>query len=147
VGVAQNLIGDGKVTPQPKRIDAITLFVEDLKGSKLFYQDVFGLPVVFEDENSAVFRLENTLINLLDSREAHELIEPGVVAGAGAGSRFQLTIPVDDVDAACAELEARGVKLLNGPLDRPWGVRTAAFTDPAGHVWEYAQQLPSVEGR
>ena len=133
------------MTATPKRIDALTLFVEDLERSKRFYQDVFGLPVVFEDENSAVFRFENTLINLLDVREARGLIEPGAVAGPEAGSRFQLTIPVEDVDAACAELRARGVELLNGPMDRVWGVRTAAFVDPGGHVWEFAQQLPAAE--
>lgn len=125
----------------PKNIDAVTLFVEDLDRSKLFYQDVFGLPVFFEDENSAVFRFENTLINLLKIHAARDLIEPGVVASPGTGSRFQLTIPVDDVDAACAELKTRGVELLNGPMNRVWGVRTASFTDPGGHVWEYAQRL------
>jgi catechol 2,3-dioxygenase-like lactoylglutathione lyase family enzyme len=132
----------GQVTESPKSIDAITLFVEDLERSKRFYQDVFGLPVVFEDANSAVFKFQNTLINLLVVPAARVLIGPGVVASPEAGSRFQLTVPVDDVDAACAELEARGVKLLNGPMDRAWGVRTAAFTDPAGHVWEFAQPLP-----
>jgi catechol 2,3-dioxygenase-like lactoylglutathione lyase family enzyme len=129
----------------PKTIDAITLFVEDLERSKLFYQKVFGLPVFFEDDNSVVFRFENTLINLLQISPARNLIDPGVVAEAGTGSRFQLTIPVDDVDAACAELEARGVELLNGPMDRAWGVRTASFTDPGGHIWEFAQRLPRTE--
>ncbi|MFE9364643.1 VOC family protein [Streptomyces sp. NPDC006978] len=38
-----------------------------------------------------------------------------------AGSRLQLTLPVDDVDAMCKEVAARGVTLLNGPMDRPWG--------------------------
>ena len=31
------------------------------------------------------------------------------------------------------------VELLNGPLDRPWGVRTASFSDPGGHIWEIAR--------
>jgi catechol 2,3-dioxygenase-like lactoylglutathione lyase family enzyme len=130
-----------------KSIDAITLFVEDLERSKLFYQDVFGLSVFFEDANSAVFRFENTLINLLKIPAAIDLIKPAVVANPGAGARFQFTIPVDDVDAACAELTARGVELLNGPMDRPWGIRTASFTDPAGHIWEFAQPLPRSETR
>lgn len=128
----------------PKNIDAITLFVEDLERSKLFYQDVFRLAVLFEDDSSAVFKFANTLINLLEIPAARELIEPGVVASPGAGSRFQLTIPVDDVDAVCADLKARGVKLLNGPMDRAWGVRTATVTDPGGHIWEFAQRLPSA---
>ena len=52
---------------------------------------------------------------------------------------MQLTITVDDVDALCADLTARGVELLNGPIDRPWGIRTASFMDPAGHIWEIAK--------
>ncbi len=86
------------------------------------------------------------MINLLKIPAARDLIKPGVVARPDAGSRSQFTIPVDDVDAACAELAARGVKLLNGPMDRPWGVRTASFTDPGGHIWEFAQPMPRTEG-
>jgi catechol 2,3-dioxygenase-like lactoylglutathione lyase family enzyme len=126
-------------------IDGITLFVEELERSKLFYRNVFGLSVFFEDENSAVFKFENTLINLLKIPAAVDLIKPGVVADPRAGSRFQLTIPVDDVDAACAELAARRVELLNGPMNRQWGIRTASFMDPAGNIWEFAQALPRTE--
>ncbi len=122
----------------PKAIGAITLFVEDLEAAKRFYQEVFGLPLKFEDAESAVFDFGNTLINLLIATAASELIEPAVVARRDAGSRLQLTIEVDDVDEMCAELAKRGVELLNGPMDRPWGVRTASFIDPGGHIWEIA---------
>ena len=61
-----------------------------------------------------------------------------MVAAQDSGSRVQLTILVQDVDATCAEREDRGVQMLNGPMDRPWGVRTASFTDPGGHIWEIA---------
>jgi len=43
------------------------------------------------------------------------------------------------VDAICVKLTERSVQLLNGPIDRPWGIRTASFTDPAGHIWEIAK--------
>jgi catechol 2,3-dioxygenase-like lactoylglutathione lyase family enzyme len=123
----------------PRGIGAITLFVEDLEASKQFYREVFGLSVTFEDDDSAVFDFGNTIINLLKTTAARELIEPAVVASREAGSRLQFTIQVDDVDAMCAELATRGVELLNGPMDRPWGVRTACFSDPGGHVWEIAK--------
>ena len=123
----------------PRGIGAITLFVEDVEAAKRFYQEVFGLPVVFEDENSAVFNFGHTLINLLKATAARDLIEPAVVARREAGSRLVLTVRVDDVDAMCLELATRGVELLNGPMDRPWGVRTASFSDPGGHIWEIAQ--------
>jgi len=129
-----------------KKIDVITLFVEELDRSKAFYENVFGLSVIYEDEDSAVFRFENIDINLLRLSAARELIDPGQVASREAGSRLQFTIAVDDVDAACAELAARGISLLNGPMNRPWGIRTASFTDPGGHIWEIAQDLPSAEG-
>ncbi len=122
----------------PGKIWAITLFVEDVEAAKQFYREVFGLPVVFEDDNSAVFDFGNAIINLLKTTEAYELIEPAAVASREAGSRLVLTIQVDDVDAICAELATRGVELLNGPIDRPWGVRTASFRDPGGHIWEIA---------
>ena len=49
------------------------------------------------------------LTTRLGDSAARELIEPAAVAGRDAGSRFQLTIWVDDADAACAELATRGV--------------------------------------
>ena len=64
--------------------------------------------------------------------------------GRGAGSRLQLSIWVDDADSVCADLHARGVSLLNGPMNRAWGMRTASFADPDGHIWEIAQELPTA---
>jgi catechol 2,3-dioxygenase-like lactoylglutathione lyase family enzyme len=122
------------------------MFVEDVEVSKAWYQNVFGLGVTYEDEDSAAFRFDNTIINLLSIPAARDLIKPGAVASREAGSRIQLTVWVDDADGVCAELEARGVVLLNGPMDREWGQRTASFTDPDGHIWEIAQELPEASG-
>ena len=124
--------------PWANGIGAITLFVDDVASAKAFYLEAFELPVHFEDDVSCVFKFGPTLVNLLATSEAGELIEPEPVGAAGGGARFQLTVDVADVDAVCARLAGRGVELLNGPIDRPWGVRTAAFRDPAGHVWEVA---------
>ena len=120
-------------------IGAVTLFVEDLEAAKAFYQKVFAKRVFFEDDNSAVFKFGGTLINLLKISEAPELIEPANVANREAGARVVFTLQVEDVDALCTELNKRGVELLNGPVDRPWGVRTASFRDPGGHIWELAE--------
>jgi catechol 2,3-dioxygenase-like lactoylglutathione lyase family enzyme len=122
----------------PGGIAAITLFVEDLAAAKRFYSDVFQLPVFFEDDNSTVFKFGDTLVNLLEASEAHALVAPATVATPDAGVRFQFTLGVDDVDAMVDELKSRGVELLNGPMDRPWGIRTASFRDPGGHIWEVA---------
>jgi len=123
------------------RVSAISLFVEDLPAAKSFYRDVFGLDVVFEDESSVCVKFGELFVNLLHVSAAQEQVEPAPVADRAAGSRFQLSVWVDDVDAVCALLKSRGVQLSTGPTDRAWGMRTATFTDPAGHSWEVAQEL------
>jgi catechol 2,3-dioxygenase-like lactoylglutathione lyase family enzyme len=122
-------------------IGAITLFVADVARSRAWYQQVFDRPIVFQDDVSTVFKLDNVLVNLLRVTEADELIGPAPVAPDDVGARFQLTVWVDDADAVCAELRERGAALINGPIDRAWGQRTACFADPDGHVWEIAQTL------
>ena len=112
--------------------------MEDVAAAKAFYREVFELPVHFEDDVSCVFAFGPTLVNLLAVGEAPELIGPAAVGSAQDGARFQLTVDVPDVDAVVARLRGRGVELVNGPMNRPWGPRTAAFRDPAGHMWEIA---------
>jgi lactoylglutathione lyase len=125
-------------------LEVITFYVESAQTAKTFYQDVFGLQVIYEDEVSAVLQLKNLMINLLQESEAPKLIEPAAVADRQAGSRLLLTIQVADAEAVCAQLREHGVTLLNGPVDRPWGRRTAAFADPDGNVWEIAQNIPQA---
>ena len=124
-----------------KSVGAITMFVENPQRSKSFYERVFGVEAVHEDENAVAFKFDNLIVNLLETPAAHELIEPSPVASQDSGARFQLTIWVENTDAVVEELAARGVELLNGPIDRPWGSRTAAFADPDGHIWEVAGEI------
>jgi catechol 2,3-dioxygenase-like lactoylglutathione lyase family enzyme len=129
------------VSESLKSVGAITMFVDDPKRSKEFYARVFEAPTVYEDDDSVAFEFENLIVNLLRAPAAHELIGPATVAPRESGARFQLTIWVEDADAVIEQLRSAGVELLNGPIDRPWGLRTAAFADPDGHVWEVAAKI------
>ncbi len=126
-------------------VEVVTLFAEDLAAARTFYREVFGLETIYEDEDSTVLKLQNLMLNLLAVSNAATLVEPVPVGAAGSRPRLLFTIRVADLDAVCAELARHGVALLNGPIDRPWGRRTAAFADAAGNVWEVAQLLPSPE--
>jgi lactoylglutathione lyase len=126
-----------------KSVGAITLFVEDPQRSKAFYASVFEVDAVFEDENSVAFRFDNLFLNLLKRGAAvNELLGP--VPAAEPGASFELTVWVEDADAVCSDLTQRGVSIVSGPLDRAWGMRTAAFLDPDGYVWEVAAEIPSA---
>ncbi len=119
-------------------VSVVTLFEDDLDEARDFYQRVFGQEMLFEDPDSVLFKFGGTFLNLLKRAAAREALTPGPVADRTAGARCQLTIFVDDVDARCEHLRATGAELLNGPMNRPWGMRTASFRDPSGHIWEIA---------
>jgi lactoylglutathione lyase len=124
-----------------KNVNVITLFTEDLAGTRSFYEEVLGLPVLGDHGDNVVFKLGNVMVNLARVSAAANFGAPMGVGAPEAGVRVVLPVAVDDVDAACAELARHGVALLDGPVDRPWGVRTASFADPAGHIWGLSQNL------
>ena len=125
----------------PNAIEVVTLFVDDIGEAKAFYAKVFEPRVLLEDDVSCVLKFDGAMVNLLQASQAPQLVQPFLVARAASGARMLLTIRVEDVDAVCTTLQNCGVAFLNGPIDRPWGRRTAAFADPFGHVWEVAQEL------
>lgn len=118
-----------------KGLFAVTLIVEDLEEAKAFYAKAFTQEVAWQDDDSAVYKVGATMVNLLKAGAAPELIDPAPI-GSPEGVRAVYTVQVDSVDAAAEELAAAGIALLNGPMDRPWGPRTLSFRDPAGNVWE-----------
>jgi lactoylglutathione lyase len=120
----------------------VTLVQERLDEAKAFYTEVFELQAAFEDESNVVFKVGDTVVHLLEVGAAPALIGPGPVAAPSAGHRVQLGVQVDDVDDLCRQLSQRGVRVLSGPMDRPWGIRTANFEDPGGHLWEVWTDLP-----
>ena len=122
-----------------KQIVAINLIVGDLDRSKTFYREVFGLPPQHEEEEVAVFRFKNMYV-MLQHDPAHQA-RPGEVLGLAQKGVGQFAIVVADVDAVAAELEEHGVKLISGPANRDWGMRTLTFADPGGYIWEIAQDV------
>lgn len=122
-------------------LGALTVFVDDLAAEADFCQQVLGLAVITSDEQSVLFTLGDTALNLLAVQHADELVTPAPTAAVTGAAQMLLTLWVPDVDAVCDQLRQRGVRLLNGPVDRSWGKRTAAFASPAGLVWEVAQDI------
>ena len=47
---------------------------------------------------------------------------------------------IRDVDAAFEQLQARGVEVVQEPIDQPYGVRDCALRDPAGNLIRLVQQ-------
>ena len=126
-----------------KSVNVITLFAEDLERSKEFYERVFEVAAIDEDETTAILKLDNLFLRLLGRGEAEEqMLRRVPLADSDSGVSFQLATFVEDADALCAELTERGVEILFGPVDRPWGVRHLAIRDPDGHLWVFSADIP-----
>jgi catechol 2,3-dioxygenase-like lactoylglutathione lyase family enzyme len=123
-------------------VNVITLFVEDQQRAKEFYERVFEVAPADENEGTVIFKFDNLFLRLLTRGEAEKEWLGMRLADSDAGASFQLAIFVDDADALCAELAERGVPIVSGPIDRPWGVRNAAFRDPDGHTWVISADIP-----
>ena len=133
--------GVGELSVPLQSVGAITLFVDDPQRSKRFYEDVFGLPVIYEDANSAVFRFENTIVNLLASTEAHGLIDPGDRRRPGGRIAFPALHLGGRHGCGVRAAGRTRRRAAQRPDDREWGKRTACFADPDGHIWEVAQDI------
>jgi len=119
-------------------IFAITLLSYDLDASRDFYQNKLELKEIYKDEVSSVYKAGSTMINLLAATQADELLGPATLSPQNIGTNAVYTLKCPDVNKAVEELKSKGVEMLNGPVDRPWGIRTASFQDPSGHTWELA---------
>ncbi len=62
----------------------------------------------------------------------------------GKTDRVLLCTRVENVDAAYAELSAKGVEFTLPPTDQYWGLRTAFFKDPEGNIWEIAHSIAAA---
>ncbi len=57
------------------------------------------------------------------------------------GSYFGVNLATPDLDATFARLEAGGADIVQEPIEQDYGLRDAAFRDPAGNLIRI-QQLP-----
>jgi catechol 2,3-dioxygenase-like lactoylglutathione lyase family enzyme len=114
--------------------------VDDIDQARRFYEDVLGLRTTTATEMGGLLHL-----HLAGGRDV--LVYAKGPAHSPA-SYTVLNFPVPDVDAAVAELTARGVQFLHydqPPTDatgvmRAGGPLIAWFTDPAGNVFSVIEQ-------
>ena len=118
-------------------LDYVILYVDDLERSLSFYRLLLGVVGARRSETYAELVLENCRLGFY-LREA----APDLLGRSSEGSGAELLFLVEDVDAEADRLRSAGVRILSGPLDRPWGHRTVHVEDPDGHVVELAREIP-----
>jgi catechol 2,3-dioxygenase-like lactoylglutathione lyase family enzyme len=134
------------------RITIITLGVDDLQRSLVFYRDGLGLKTdgivgtEFEDGAVVFIDLESGLKLALYPRKSLAK-DAGIPAGPPSATEFSLAhnvISKDEVDAVMEQARRAGAVIVKPAQDTFWGGYAGYFQDPDEHLWEVAwnPQMP-----
>jgi len=97
---------------------------QDAAAARRFYHDVLGLDVLMDQGWIVTYGSQETMS-----------VQVSFMAQGGSGTPVpDLSIEVDDVDAALAGMKAAGFAIEYGPADEPWGVRRFYVRDPFGRL-------------
>ena len=107
------------------RVGYLILYVYDIAESRDFYERRLGLRVIEADEDSVKLDAGRVILAL------HRAADYGVVLAGRRDDASDVVFLVDDLNAARADLEARGVAFIRR---RTYEIgRVTDFYDPNGH--------------
>ena len=96
----------------------------DVAAAKRFYHDVLGLDLLMDHGWIATYGSTETMSVQISFAEQ-----------GGSGTPVpDLSIEVDDVEAALQGMKQAGFSIEYGPADEPWGVRRFYVRDPLGRL-------------
>jgi lactoylglutathione lyase len=121
--------------------DYVILIVRDLDRALDFYTGVLGLGLGHRSGDYAQLQTGATRLALYTRSAMEKILAMALDPPPANAPGFEIGFKVADVDAAFAELVARGAPPAAPPTDRFWGQRTAYVRDPDGHLIELAQDL------
>jgi catechol 2,3-dioxygenase-like lactoylglutathione lyase family enzyme len=107
-----------------ERVDFVSVLTQDIERAKEFYAETLGLELETEGEHDMEFRLGQVTLDVFD---------PSSIGQPFAPSPAGLALRVPDVDAARAELEAKGVD-FDGDTIETSVCKQAWFKDPDGNA-------------
>ena len=106
-----------------ERVDFVSFLTEDIQRAKEFYGGTLGLEIESEGDSDMEFRLRQVTLDVFDPSSIGEPFAPTLAGFA---------LRVRDVDAARAELEAKGVQ-FEGDTIVTGVCKQASFEDPDGN--------------
>ncbi len=122
----------------------VILYHEDMAVTRAFYEQKLGLKLreVTYDWFVGYWVSDRHEMTLCISTSPEERQRWGA---NGKGVVVDFVVP--DVDEAYQSLLNLGIKFVEPPADKPWGLRTATFLDPAGYTLTITSYLPKGKHR
>jgi len=109
---------------QVEHVDFVSFLTQDIARAKRFYSEVLGLEIETESDSDMELRAGQVTLDVFDPSSIGQPFSP---------SPAGLALRVADVDAARAELEAKGV-VFDGETIETGVCRQAWFKDPDGNA-------------
>jgi methylmalonyl-CoA/ethylmalonyl-CoA epimerase len=135
------------------RIDHVGMAVPDLDEAIAFYEKTFGMALVHQEVNEAQ-GVREAMMAVGDSGSCVQLLAP--IGPESTIAKFldrngqgiqQVAYGVDDIDATCAELREKGVRLLYDEPRRGTADSRINFVHPkdaGGVLVELVEAAPSA---
>ncbi|MGC0332079.1 lactoylglutathione lyase [Streptomyces sp. SAI-170] len=121
----------------------VRLLVTDFAACYRFYADVLGLKPQSGAVDGPYEKFSPATgsagVALQDRAMMAEML--GELGDAASGHRSLVVLRVDDLDAYCEEITARGAELLHGPAPMSDRLRVAHVKDPEGNLVELQEWL------
>jgi methylmalonyl-CoA epimerase len=130
-----------------KRVEHIAIAVDSLRESIDLMRNTFGLPLEYEEQigqtRLAMLPVGETYLELLEGQGPQSGVTKWI--GEKGPGLFHICFEVEDIDAALAELKAKGVTLRDETPRTGHGGSRIAFLDPAstGNVLIELAELPA----
>lgn len=124
-----------------QRLSIVTLGVDDLARSRLFYE-ALGWAVATEEQSDSIvaFNLNGLALALYPKHKLRQEV-PTAIADAPGHPPFTLAYNVGspaEVDAVLAEAQAAGARIVKPAAKVFWGGYSGYFADPDDILWEVA---------
>ncbi|MFH9548681.1 VOC family protein [Streptomyces sp. NPDC051445] len=121
----------------------IRLLVTDFAACYRFYADVLGLKPQSGAEQGPYEKFSATTgstgIAIQDRAMMTRVL--GELGDTANGHRSLVALRVDDLDATCERITARGATLIHGPAPMTDRMRVAHLKDPEGNLVELQEWL------
>jgi catechol 2,3-dioxygenase-like lactoylglutathione lyase family enzyme len=104
------------------------LVTERPAETRAFYEGFLGFRVAMEQDGLLMLASTSTpTTQVIVAWQSPTAMDPEVLG-------IDVSVEVDDVDAAFASAEADGLEIVRGLRDEPWGIRRFFVEDPDGTV-------------
>jgi len=121
-----------------RSLDYTVIFVRQMPAMREFYGTVLGFPVHKELGSKWIeYRVGSNTLALTERGAVFDdpLPPVGVLS-----LQLAFRVAPGEILTCASTLKERGVNIISGPTDQPWGHRTLFFRDPDGNVLEiYAE--------